>query len=168
MHRRGLLTLGVVSAAALTLGGGALALFEPGLRDGHLAQSGRTVFRAISRALLDGSLPAGEGASGRAVDDLLERIDALVAALPPHSQSELSQLIALLSSAPGRRLLAGLEVSWERAAIADIQQALQSMRVSSLDLRRQSYQGLHEIIGSAYFSDPGTWNFLGYPGPLKI
>ncbi|MEO8653744.1 MAG: hypothetical protein ABI409_06430 [Ramlibacter sp.] len=41
-------------------------------------------------------------------------------------------------------------------------------RTSGLDLRRQAYQALHDIVGSAYFSDPGTWSFLGYPGPLKL
>jgi hypothetical protein len=42
------------------------------------------------------------------------------------------------------------------------------MRVSALSLRQQAYQALHDIVGSAYFSDPRTWGILGYPGPPKI
>lgn len=168
MHRRHLLTLGVLSAAALALGGGALALLQPGLHEGRLSESGRKVFSGVSRALLDGSLPAADDALKLALDGLLGRIDTLVSALPPHAQSELSQLLALLASAGGRRVLAGPDTPWHSAPVADIQQALQSMRVSGLDLRRQSYQALHDIVGSAWFSDPGTWNFLGYPGPLTI
>ena len=168
MDRRRLLILGVVSAAALALGGGVVALLQPGLQDGRLTRSGRTVFAGLSRGLLDGSLPAGPDAMRVAIDGLLERIDALVAALPPHAQSELSQLLAILASSAGRRVLARLDTPWQSATVADIQQSLQTLRVSGLDLRRQAYQALHDIVGSAYFSDPGTWSFLGYPGPLKL
>lgn len=168
MHRRGLLTLGVVSAAALALGGGVLSLSQPGLQEGRLSQAGRAVFSGVSRGLLDGSLPAGGDALTTALDGLLGRIDTLIAGLPPHAQVELSQLLALLASAGGRLALAGLGPSWQTATVADIQRGLQAMRVSGLDLRRQSYQALHDIVGSAYFSDPSTWGLLGYPGPLKI
>ena len=168
MRRRGLLTLGVVSAAALALAGGALALLQPGLREARLTAAGRQVFAGASRALLDGSLPADAAALSNALDALLARIDALVAALPPHAQSELSQLLAVLVSAAGRRALAGLGQPWDSAAIAQIQEALQSMRVSGISLRQQAYQALHDIVGGAYFSNPLTWNLLGYPGPLKL
>lgn len=166
MQRRSLLTLGAISATALA--GGAFALLQPGLREGSLSAAGRRVFSGASRALLDGSLPAGSEALQTALDGLLARIDVLVAALPLHAQSELSRLLAVLSSAGGRRALAGVGQPWESAAVADIQQALQSMRVSRVSLRQQAYQALHDIVGSAYFSDAATWSLLGYPGPLKI
>jgi hypothetical protein len=168
MQRRTLLTLGAISAAALAVTGGTLALLQPGLREGTLSATGRQVFSGVSRALLDGSLPAGAEAMQRALEGLLGRIDGLVAALPPHAQAELSQLLALLASAGGRRALAGVSQPWEIAEVADIQQGLQSMRVSGMTLRQQAYQALHDIVGSAYFSDPGTWSLLGYPGPPKI
>jgi hypothetical protein len=145
-----------------------LALLQPGLRDGTLSASGRQVFLGVSRALLDGSLPAGAKALQRALEGLLGRIDGLVAALPPHAQAELSQLLALLASAGGRRALAGVGQPWESAQVAEIQQGLQSMRVSRITLRQQAYQALHDIVGGAYFSDLGTWSLLGYPGPAKI
>ena len=89
-------------------------------------------------------------------------------ALPPHAQGELSQLLSLLASTPGRRTLAGLIQAWPLAGEADIQQALQGMRLSSLVLRRQAYAALHDITAAAYFSDASTWSQLGYPGPLRI
>lgn len=168
MQRRSLLTLGAISATALALAGGAFALLQPGLREGSLSAAGRRVFSGASRALLDGSLPAGSEALQTALDGLLARIDVLVAALPLYAQSELSRLLAVLSSAGGRRALAGVGQPWESAAVADIQQALQSMRVPRVSLRQQAYQALHDIVGSAYFSDAATWSLLGYPGPLKI
>ncbi|UUZ69586.1 hypothetical protein LP416_09200 [Polaromonas sp. P2-4] len=64
--------------------------------------------------------------------------------------------------------LAGLSPSWPEASIAEIQQALQGMRLSSLALRQQAYAALHDITAGAYFSDAASWSILGYPGPLKI
>lgn len=169
MQRRTWLKLGMVSAAVLVIGGGAAALLQPGLQeDARLSPAGRRVFGAVGRGLLDGSLPPAEPARQAALAGLLDRIDTLVAALPPHAQAELSQLLSLLASAPGRRSLAGLSSGWDEAPITDIQAALQSMRVSSLALRQQAYHALHDIAGGAYFSDASTWAFIGYPGPPKI
>lgn len=168
MRRRSLLALGVVSAAVLAVGGGTIALLQPGLRDSRLSAGGRDVFAGASRGLLDGSLPSGGPELEPALQGLLNRIDGVIAALPPHAQTELSQLLALLSSAGGRRALAGLADPWSEASVGDIQQALQGMRVSAISLKQQAYQALHDIVGSAYFSDPQTWGLLGYPGPLKI
>lgn len=168
MRRRSLLALGAVSATLLAVGGGTIALLQPGLREARLTAAGRDVFAGASRGLLDGSLPGAGPELERALQGLLGRIDGLIAALAPHAQSELSQLLALLSSSGGRRALAGLADSWPDAAVGDIQQALQGMRVSGISLRQQAYQALHDIVGSAYFSDAQAWGLLGYPGPLKI
>lgn len=168
MRRRTLLALGAVSAAALAVTGGALALLQPGLRDGRLLPPGRDVFRGVSRAILDGSLPAGREAMQGALEELLARIDGVIAALPPHAQSELSQLLALLASTAGRRGFAGVGQPWEAAEVADIRRGLQAMRVSGVTLRRQAYQALHDIVNGAWFSDAATWKQLGYPGPVAI
>ena len=58
--------------------------------------------------------------------------------------------------------------SWASASNQEIHAGLQSMRLSSLGLRQQAYQALHDIVGGAYFSAPGTWQILGYPGPLAV
>lgn len=168
MQRRSLLALGAVSAAVLALGGGLVATLRPGLREARLSAEGREVFAAAGRALLDGSLPSAGVALETALENLLARVDGLIAGLAPHAQSELSQLLSLLASAGGRRALAGLAVPWPLASVTDIQQAFQEMRVSALSLRQQAYQALHDIVASAYFSDPQTWGLLGYPGPLKV
>lgn len=168
MRRRSWLKLGAGAATLLALGGGAVALIGPGWQQGRLAPKGRRVFRHVGRALLHGSLPVEPDQHAKALDGLLDRVDSLVAALPSHAQQELSQLLALLDTGGGRRILTGLRPDWADADVAQIQQALQSMRVSSLTLRQQSYQALHDITGAAYFADPGTWHLLGYPGPQDI
>lgn len=168
MQRRTLLKLGAVSAAVLIVAGGAAALLRPGLEGGVLSDSGRDVFSAVGLAVLDKTLPAEDGARQIALQGLLSRIDVLVLSLPSHAQAELSQLLALLASAAGRRTLAGLSQPWAEASIADIQHSLQDMRLSALALRQQAYAALHDITAGAYFSDPSSWPLLGYPGPLKI
>ncbi|MDW5444691.1 hypothetical protein [Polaromonas sp. SM01] len=168
MQRRTLLQLGVASAVVLTLAGGAAALLQAGLQNGELSLSGREVFRAVGRGVLQGSLPVDEASRQTALDGLLDRIDELTAALPTHAQDELSQLLALLASPPGRRALAGLSQAWPLASEAQVQQALQGMRLSALALRRQAYAALHDISAAAYFTDSATWSQLGYPGPQRI
>lgn len=168
MQRRTLLKLGAASAAVLVVAGGAAALLQPGLKGGVLSDSGREVFSAVGHAVLDKTLPADQGARQVALEGLLIRVDILVQSLPPHAQAELSQLLALLASTVGRRTLAGLGQPWSDASVADIQHALQDMRLSALALRQQAYAALHDITAGAYFSDPSSWPLLGYPGPLKI
>ena len=168
MHRRALLKLGAGAAALFAIGGGAALLVAPGLRGGRLTATGQQVFMHVGRACLEGTLPADAELRRAALAGFLERVDTLVNALPPHARQELSQLLALLASAPGRRALAGLDTPWQQASTGQLQAALQSMRTSPLALRQQAYQALHDITGSAYFADPSTWSVLGYPGPPEI
>ena len=168
MQRRTLLKLGATSAALLAVVGGTAALIQPGLERGILTAAGRDVFRAIGLGVLDKTLPEPAPAKEIALADLLDRVDLLVTALPPHAQAELSQLLSILASGAGRRALAGLSTPWPNATAADVQAALQDMRLSSLAVRQQAYAALHDITAGAYFSEPTTWAMLGYPGPLAI
>ena len=168
MQRRTLLKLGATSAALLAVVGGTAALIQPGLERGILTAAGRDVFRAIGLGVLDKTLPEPAPAKEVALADLLDRVDLLVTALPPHAQAELSQLLSILASGAGRRALAGLSTPWPNATAADVQAALQDMRLSSLAVRQQAYAALHDITAGAYFSEPTTWAMLGYPGPLAI
>ncbi len=158
MQRRTWLKLGVGSATILALAGGGLALVVPGLdKLGRLSDTGRLVFSAVGRAVLQGSLPAEVGTQTSVVQGLLDRISVLTTNLPPHAQDELSQLLSLLATSAGRWSLAGLTKHRTDASVSDIQTALQSMRVSAMEIKRQAYQGLHDIVGAAYFSETSTW-----------
>jgi hypothetical protein len=97
-----------------------------------------SVFAAVARAVLDGSLPTDAGERVAALQAHLKRLDDAVAAFPAAAQAELSRLLAPLASAPGRAAIAGLHTAWPEAGVSDIQRAVQGMRMSSLELRRQS------------------------------
>lgn len=171
MQRRKLLQLGVASTAVLAVlvvTGGAMAMLQPGLQHGQLSATSKIIFTSLGRAILDGTLPPEAAAQEQALTGLVGRIEVLVQGLPPHAQGELSQLLGLLGTGIGRRTLAGVASDWPDASVAEVQRGMQSMLESSLALRVQSYQALHDIVGSAYFSDASTWAKLNYPGPLDI
>ena len=169
MQRRSLLGLGVAGAALLALaGGGAALMYERVWHDGKLLPAGRRVLAAVARAVLDGSLPSDAAAQTAAIDGHLTRMEATVGAMPAHTQSEIADLLALLATPPLRATLAGLSVAWERASVSEVQMALQSMRRSSLLLRRQAYGALRDLTHAAYFADPSTWPLLHYPGPRAL
>jgi hypothetical protein len=168
MQRRTLLKLGVGAAALLAVAGGALSLLRPGLVQGRLTASGFEVFRAVARAVLDGSLPVGAAEKKAALEAHLQRVDAAIAAFPAATHKELSQLLALLASAPGRIGLAGLHSTWPQASVAELQQALQGLRTSPLALRQQVYAALRDLTNGAFYADPTAWDLLGYPGPRLL
>lgn len=168
MQRRTIFRLGVGSAFVLAAAGGGISLFRPGISIGRLTPAGRSVFSAVARAVLDGSLPADSMARTAVMNAHLERVSDAVAAFPESTRAEISQLLALLAAAPGRMALAGLNEDWDRASVADIQRALQSMRTSALDLRQQAYHALRDLTNAAFYSNPDAWPLLGYPGPNSI
>lgn len=168
MQRRTLLKLGAASAALLALAGGGAALWRPGLDGARLSAAGRSVFRAVARAVLDGSLSGDADVQRRELDGQLERLDATLAAFAPATRDELSLLLALLAGAPGRLALAGLRSEWSEATVADLQATLEAMRHSSLELRQQAYHALRDLTNAAWYADPSSWAQLGYPGPAQV
>lgn len=168
MQRRTLLKLGIGAAAVLAVAGGGVALLQPGLRGGRMSVAAREVMRAVADAVLDGVLPTDPTSRQQALQSHLERLDVAIGAFPAATRGEISQLLALLASAPGRVALAGLHAPWPQAGIAAVQQSLQSLRLSSLSLRQQTYHALRDLTNAAYFSDPSAWKHLGYPGPTDI
>ncbi|MDH4290543.1 MAG: hypothetical protein OEV65_17525 [Aquincola sp.] len=170
MQRRTLLGLGVAGAVALALAGAgaALLLSTPTWRDGRLLPTGRRVLRGVARAVLDGSLSDDPTSQSAALEAHLARMDATLSAMPPTTQREVAGLLTLLATAPGSLALTGLSQPWHEAPVDALQRTLQSMRLSTLGLRRQVYQALRDLTHAAYFADPSTWAQLGYPGPAKV
>ena len=168
MQRRTLLKLGLGASLALAAAGGAVVLMRPAMEAGRLRPGARAVMLAVAQAVLDGALPTEPAARAAALDGHLQRLETAIAAFPMPTQAELSQLLALLSSPPGRIALAGLSTDWPEATVPQVQAALQGMRLSSLALKQQAYHALRDLSNAAYFSDPSAWAHLGYPGPTDI
>lgn len=168
MRRRTLLKLGIGATVVLAVAGGGVALLNPALSNGQLSEEARSVMHAVARAVLDGALPAAADERAKAIEAHLQRLEAAIAAFPPATQAELSQLLSLLAMAPGRVALAGLMTDWPQASVVQLQSSLQGMRLSSLALKQQGYHALRDLTNAAYFSDPTAWQRMGYPGPSDI
>lgn len=168
MQRRTLLTLGAVSAAALAVAGGALALIQPARRGAAFSEPAQHMLQAIARAVLGSLLPAEPMAQAAALSGLLARLQTTIAGMPTALQAEVDELLTIASSAPGRRALVGLAEPWDQAGTPAVAAALQDMRLSRLALRQQAFHALRDLTNAAYFADPATWTLLGYPGPTAI
>jgi hypothetical protein len=152
----------------LTLVGGGVAHLSPGLVAGKLTPRGRQLFASVARAVLEGTVPPGEPERTQVLDAHLARLDQTIAGFPSHLQDELSLLVSLLTHAPGRYAIAGLHSDWAEARTSEVAAALQGMRVSTIEMRRQVYQALRELTNAAYFADSRSWHLLGYPGPNPV
>lgn len=164
LPRRRLLQLGLGAGALLAVGGGLAWLWRPGWRDGRLTASGRAIFAAVARVVLEGSLSNEPAAVARH----LAALDATLAGLSPAARAELSQLLGLLSVAAGRQWLAGLAVDWPEASVIEIEAALRRMRLADSALRQQAYHALRDLSNAAFYAEPAHWPLLGYPGPTPI
>jgi hypothetical protein len=169
MQRRTLFKLGLAGTALLVLGGGMLALVRPGWKDGAFTPAGRELFAALARAILHGTLPAPDDAShARAIEGHLGRVQAAINGLPPASQAELNELMALLLHPAGRRALVGLANDWPVAPRQEVHDALQGLRLSSLATKQQIFQGLRELTVASYYGDASTWQAIGYTGQRPV
>jgi hypothetical protein len=156
------------AAAVAVIGGGVALGLVRGWQDGRLSPPGRVAMSAVARAMLEGSLPADADEAQAAIDAQLVRLEALIAGMPVATQREVGDLLTILTTPPGRRVLAGLSPSWHEASIAQLQAVLQAMRQSRWLLRRQAYHALRELTLGAYFADAAAWPLLRYPGPRAI
>ena len=168
MQRRRLLQLGIASALVFAVAGAGVDLLRPGLEGGRPTEGAEAVLRAVAFAVLDGTLPAGERERAQVLHGHMRRVVDAVAGLPPATQAELSQLLGLLASTPGRIVFCGLATDWRTASVHEVQQALQAMRLSSLSLRMQAYHALRDLTNAAYYADPVAWPAIGYPGPPAL
>ena len=123
LSRRTLLKTGLAGAALL--GGAGLVGLIAG-RDRGAER--RDILSALAGALLDGALPTDPAAAATARTRCVSATGTAIDGLSPAAQDELAQLFTLLSIAPGRLLLAGLDRPWSQAAPADIRAAADGWR----------------------------------------
>ncbi len=169
IRRRTWLKWGGVSTVVLaTAGAGVVLTTPPGFSDGALSRGAGEACKAVARAVLDGRLPADVAAREKALDAHLVRLETVITAFPAAVQSEISEMLTLLSTTPGRVALTGMLSSWASADVEDVQKGLATMRRSSLGLELQAYHALRDLTHAAWYADETHWSELGYPGPREL
>jgi len=166
--RRQFLRYGVRGAALLAAAGALRG--QPAYRAAtgdepvrSLSASDRHVLAAVAPVIL-----AGTAAASQPVEAIVGSIDRAVAGLPPHLQSEVGQLLALLASWPGRRWIAGVGSPWVEASREEIAAFLERWRFSRWALLQQGYHALHELVLAAWYARPDSWAAIAYPGPPEV
>lgn len=163
LSRRRLLVGSAIGAAALA----AAAWYEARPDWSGSAQTPFRFLRDEDRAIIAAIAPV---LSGRADAMMLvpSRLDAAVVALPPATQAQLRQLFDLLGAPLGRVFVAGVPQRWSEASPASVAAFLQAWRTSPFERLRAGYDALHQLVLAAYYSDPLTWNQIGYAGPPHV
>jgi hypothetical protein len=171
LTRREFLKVG--AGGALVLGAARIIRTQAATRDDRLAprvldDGAGAILAAVVPVLLAGALPTAPAARSARIAATITGVDSAIAELPPHAQSELRDLFALLGFAPVRRLFAGVASPWPEASPAAVADFLQSWRSSTWSLKQQAYHALHALVFAAFYADPASWPAIGYPGPPRL
>ena len=170
--RRSFLKVGALTVAAIGLGGwfasyladrNARAVLGAGATLGAQAQ---TMLAKLADAVLDGALPSDASQRAQAIAKVVDTADKAVAGLPLYLQKEVQELCSMLGAAPTRALLIGQWSGWADATREDVASMLTGLRQSSVALRRVVYMSLRDMVTGSYYADTGTWEQIGYPGPM--
>jgi hypothetical protein len=166
LSRRRLIFTGVAGAAVLV----AARWLQPPKNAAATALSADAadVMRAIIPALLDGALPDDPHDRRAAIEDTVTAIGTAIAGLPPAAREELSSLFALLAFAPVRVAFADVDSAWRDASVTTMNAFLLRLQKSRWSVKRTAYDALHQLTFAAWYANPRTWPFIGYPGPPAL
>lgn len=165
--RRTFLQAGAIAALALAAGGGIYRLTRPAQARFVLDGEAKAAIDAIVPAMLDGALPSDAQSRELAIAATTGRVHQAILGLPLAAQKEVQDLFGLLALAPARRFLAGVPDGWAQASVEQVSAFLQGWRFHRFAMLQVAYAALHDLIISAWYADPATWDAIGYPGPIK-
>ncbi|MEH6388579.1 twin-arginine translocation pathway signal protein [Pseudomonas profundi] len=169
LNRRDLLKLGVGASVALSTAGLVATITGSTPDQPH---AGMKVLRSVDLPVLALLFPAFIGPHPKlddvAIQAAIRQLDFTLAHSSAQTQKEALQLLGLLSFAPTRGPLTGIWGAIEQASPAEIDTFLQRWRDSRLDLLRQGYKALGQLLLMSWYALPQSWEAAGYPGPPVI
>lgn len=160
-----------LASGALVLGTGtALALQKTKLRERTPTLS---VFDpatyAVVAALADRLCPAlGTGAPGASALGVAETIDAMLVPADDTARQQLISAITMLENALGGAVFGERVVPFTQLDAAGQEAALVNLRDSSVGVRRTLFKALSGLVLAMYWSNPKTWERIGYGGPDSV
>jgi hypothetical protein len=174
--RRELLKWALIGGAGLATGcvrvGGAAREATPFEDNEHpygfLTEEDRIIVAAIVPVMLAEALPPTGDQREQSLREIVRGVDYAIGLLTDATREELRDLFDVLGNALGRVVLAGIWSGWASAKPDDVAEFLDGWRNAYLDLLRQGYQGLHELIMAAWYGNPASWAAIGYPGPPRL
>lgn len=156
----------LISAAGLAVGGG--VFFRRGLDSTGLTDDGRSVFRAMARAVVGETLPADAASRNRILDAFLVDFENMLMNLPAAKRMQISAVAGVLANAPTRYMTTGRWRSWTAATDDEVREALLRMRESGNMLTDAAFTVVRAIISLHFYSAKPHWALAHYPGPMSI
>jgi hypothetical protein len=156
----------LVSAAGLAVGGG--VFFRRGLNASGLTEDGRSVFRAMARAVAGETLPTDPSKRKRILDEFLFDFETALMNLPAAKRMQISAVAGVLANAPTRYMTTGRWRSWAQASDDEVCEALRHMRESGNMLTDASFNAVRAVISINFYSAKPHWALAHYPGPMPI
>lgn len=130
-----------------------------------LANKDAVVIAALAPAILAGSLPEDAASRQIAINEVVEAFDRTVAGLSPSVQTEVEELLSLLTMSFTRKFVAGVSKPWNEASEADVKAFLDGWRNSRFALLQQGYQAIVRVMIACWYGNPLSWGRIGYSGP---
>lgn len=156
----------LISAAGLAVGGG--VFFRRGISASGLTPDGRSVFRAMARAVVGETLPTDPSSRKRILDEFLFDFEAMLMDLPAAKRMQISAVAGVLANAPTRYMTTGRWRSWADATDTEVRDALLHMRESGNMLTDASFTVVRAVISLHFYSAKPHWALAHYPGPMPI
>lgn len=155
-----------IGAVGASLGG--LVYWHRGLRDGQLTPHGRDVLHGLARGILGPMLPTDPTQRAALLEAHLDDMARFINGMPPVLQIEVNAILGLLGNAITRYMLTDLKGGWRGASDAEIEHALDTMRLNPLPTHRLTYQVVRGLTCMTFFTQPTHWSLTGYPGPHEL
>jgi hypothetical protein len=132
--------------------------------DAHTA----ALVSALVPAVLAGTLPAEATARAKAIEETTSAFDRAVAGLTPSVRKEVDELFSILRFPPARLMFTGLWSPVEESTPEEIGAFLTRWRRSRFEIQRAGYQAVTQLLQAAWYGNPASWAFIGYPGAPNI
>jgi hypothetical protein len=158
---------GLVAVGSVGAAGGTALLLQPTAR----RQPGTPLKvldeRAFSVlvAVADRICPGAAGLPPASELGVAEKVDALLDRAHPGIARDVSSILALLENPLAGLFLDGRPRPFTSCTIEEQDHILERWRTSGIFVRRTAFRALHGLCSGAYWSDPRTYSFTGYPGP---
>lgn len=167
MNRRALIKLGLASSSVFATG----FLYKDLILQGnsskpknelsYLTPTQQQALEPLINAMIK---TKDKNLSQNQIEQVLKGMDLAVGFLPPHTRDEIQLLLGLLNSRLFLFATSGVWTSMDQAQEADIEKILKSWNESNFRSLQIAYSGLRELIVETWYSIPGAWHQINYPG----
>jgi hypothetical protein len=158
----GVAFLAIAGAVPLALRRGRLRALPPGAKLWLLTPAEYSVLAAVADRIFS---PLSPGQPTPEAIGVALKIDALMAGADPTSQKDFKQLLDLFENGLAGLLFGGQAKPFTERSPEEQTATLEGWRFSRFGLRRSGFQALMRLCNAVYYSDPLTYQEIGYPGP---